>query len=607
MTQAAPALNADKLSREGEFVKQILKSIDTTASSINEILRAVDAGGMPAFIPAAHRYGVKTQSLSRSIAQTQKQPFFDPGNPPPYSEVSEHWVMGRDRVLYVKNPFDPASFADYQRRNADRIRAVGIISPPDLMKLINDQDSPTSKIEVGDSGADRWIDDTIIKAAKINASDIHLLVMSSEVAVRFRVDGKTRQVDSIPFGGEPEQQQLYEAISNRLLGRCKLDASFYRSPVDGEFVFHKMPGRILKIRLAGAPTSPSNCRKEFHRYTLRLLGNRYEHLDLIDLGLPSSAHNDQVTKLKLMSEKHHGLIFVTGPTGSGKTTTLSALLQSVKTADNSLIIFTIEDPPEIVIEGTTPIKVTPECSWGDAFKNVLRQDPDIILMGEIRDKPVAEVVFRGAQTGHMVFTTLHTNSAIGTFGRLRDIGIPTFNIADVVLGSTAQRLIPKVCPHCAESGVWSQLKSGKHPYFKSFEKENVRLKYMAYDDNYRDLSWHPDPGQEVLLPSIKGCPKCKHTGYIGRVVCSELIEMNPELSSMIVRGSSMTAMHSIARERYGFLELWEYAMELVRNKVITFDDATKFIGHRSSVIPRPQQRNKGQARPRAGEGVQNRN
>jgi general secretion pathway protein E len=272
-------------------------------------------------------------------------------------------------------------------------------------------------------------------AVRRRASDIHIEPMAGHVSVRNRIDGALMEVEQLPAA-------LASPVASRIKIIASLDIAESRLPQDGRLRI-SVGGRDVDVRVATSPIAHGES------IVLRLLGRSEVALDLDTLGIAP----DLLERLKLLLDLPHGMILVTGPTGSGKTTTLYAALERLRRPE--VKILTVEDPVEILIDGINQVQVRPDIDldYAATLRAFLRQDPDILMVGEIRDRDTADIAMRAALTGHLVLSTLHTNSALGAFTRLRDIGIEPFLTASTVVASLAQRLVRKLCTHCRTTRV----------------------------------------------------------------------------------------------------------------------------------------------------------
>ncbi|AZV55562.1 GspE/PulE family protein [Clostridium sp. AWRP] len=328
---------------------------------------------------------------------------------------------------------------------------------------------------------------TIIENAMLyNASDIHIEPDEKEMRVRFRVDGMLREIMRTDI-------DMLSAVISRVKIMASLNIAENRIPQDGRINF-KVKQHTIDIRVSTIPTILGE------KIVMRLLDKSNFSMNLEKIGL----ENDELTKLKKMIASPYGIIMVSGPTGSGKTTTLYSILNILN--DVSKNIITIEDPVEYNLKGVNQMQVNTKIGFDFAsgLRSILRQDPDIILVGEIRDNETAEISIRSALTGHLVLSTIHTNNAVGTVGRLLDMGIKPFLISSTLAGVIAQRLVRKICPSCAEE-------------------------YMSDEREMRILGLK----EPVKLKKGKGCSLCNSTGYRGRIGIFEILEIDNDIKNII--------------------------------------------------------------------------
>jgi general secretion pathway protein E len=360
--------------------------------------------------------------------------------------------------------------------------------------LESDDDAPIIK----------FINGLLIEAIRENASDIHVETFETRVTVRFRIDGVLREVLQPPRALAPK-------IVSRIKIMAKLDIAEKRLPQDGR-ISRAFGGRKVDVRVSTIPTGASN-----ERVVMRILDKQAERLDLEHLGLSP----DQVSVLDRIIHHPYGIILVTGPTGSGKTTTLYSALAVLN--DRTRNIMTVEDPIEYYIDGVgqTQVNAKVEMTFARGLRAILRQDPDVVMVGEIRDLETAQIAVQASQTGHLVLSTLHTNTAVGAVTRLRDMGMEPYQLSSSLIGLMAQRLIRVLCPHCKQA-------------------------YEASRNELRQLGLHED--KQVQLYKAVGCAQCRHTGYLGRSGIQELIEVDRNLESMIHDGASEQALENYARE-----------------------------------------------------------
>ncbi|MGY8872110.1 MAG: GspE/PulE family protein, partial [Pseudomonadales bacterium] len=335
----------------------------------------------------------------------------------------------------------------------------------------------------------------------------------------------------------PINKALAEPLMSRIKVLSGLDIAEQNMAQDGGFAYKIEDWEDIapiELRVATLPT------RFGERATLRILGQGTADLTLSQLGLPSHL-------LKPMQEAIHrpyGIVLVTGPTGSGKSTTLYASLRELDAA--RLNIMTVEDPIEQVIEGISQVQVADKVSFSKALRSFLRHDPDVMLVGEIRDGETAETAVRAAMTGHMVLSTLHTNNAVSAINRLIDIGCPSYLIASTLLGVLAQRLLRRICQHC------------RYSYTAT-----------AHDLELLEIS---DP--DLQLHRGKGCSHCMGSGYSGRVGVYETLWMDKQLEQLIHQGASEQTMKQYAQEADKLQTLWKDARQKVLEGVTTLEEAS---------------------------------
>jgi len=336
----------------------------------------------------------------------------------------------------------------------------------------------------------------LIRGIERKASDIHFESVRNGMVVRYRIDGVLHEVEKIP-------PYLEKSIISRLKLLSKMNISESRLPQDGRMSL-KVGGKEYDIRVSSVPT------KFGESIVLRILSSDSTKLELESLGfLPD--HLEILTKV---TKKSYGMFLTTGPTGSGKTTTLYSLLQLIDKTSKKII--TIENPVEYIMDNVCQIEANPEIglTFAAALRSILRQDPDVILVGEIRDYETAEIAVQSSLTGHLVLSTLHTNDAIGAVERMIDLGVPDYLLRSSLIGTMAQRLVRKVCPYCAEP-------LDKREFFKKFPfLERIRETFGLSD---------------VTILQGKGCEECNYTGYLGRTVIAEIVEMTDEVWSEVMK------------------------------------------------------------------------
>jgi general secretion pathway protein E len=382
----------------------------------------------------------------------------------------------------------------------------------------SDDFSNQLKIDVTDSDDDdapiiRYVNAIIFKASSERASDVHIEPYEDKLKVRFRVDGVLYDVAS-------EDKAFQAAIISRVKIMAGLNIAEKRLPQDGRIGL-KIAGKDVDIRVSTVPTQFGE------RIVMRLLDKAGAVLDINQLGVEK---RNLDTLLKLLS-KPNGIILVTGPTGSGKTTTLYACLTQINKPD--LNILTVEDPIEYQLDGIGQMQVNPkiEFTFASGLRAILRQDPDVVMVGEIRDTETAEIAIQASLTGHLVLSTLHTNDSAGAVSRLLDMGVEPFLVSSSLLAVLAQRLVRRLCTAC-------------------------RVPYEISDEELRELSLNPAEitSRQAFRPGTTSCPKCQGTGYTGRLGIHELLLIDDEVRAQILQQVDSNSIKNAAIKR-GFASL----------------------------------------------------
>jgi type IV pilus assembly protein PilB len=367
------------------------------------------------------------------------------------------------------------------------------------------------------------------EALRRSASDIHIEPFEESLRVRFRIDGSLQEIQQLPM-------KLTSAIVSRLKIMAELDICERRIPQDGCIRMRGQNGDEADFRLSTLPSVFGE------KVVMRVLGRSNLNNDLSTMNIPPKQHD----LIKTAITKPDGLVLVTGPTGSGKTTTLYACLTELNEPDSSL--FTAEDPVEGTLKGVTQVQInnTVGLNFSAVLRSLLRQDPDVILVGEIRDKETIEIAIKAALTGHLVLSTLHTNDTAATVQRLLNMGVESYLIASAVNLIVAQRLVRKICEHCKE---------------KVAIDTSILTKYEI----------NPHEIEASGLYKGKGCKECGNTGYKGRKAIYEVMNMTESLKETVLRGASSMEIKRKAREE-GMITLREAGVELLKEGITTLDE-----------------------------------
>ena len=438
----------------------------------------------------------------------------------PHKVVSSDEFEGLLQKNYTQSERSVASQISDEMLDDDRVNFADInafLEEPDDL-LSSDDDAPIIKL----------LNAILFEAIRGSASDIHIEPYLNDLIIRFRLDGvlkstlKTR-VKIAPF------------LASRIKVLARLDIAEKRVPQDGRLSV-RLGGKDIDLRVSTMPSAYGE------RVVLRLLDKEETHLDLARLGMDDKNRE----KLEKLIQKPHGILLVTGPTGSGKTTTLYACLRKLN--NQALNIMTIEDPIEYYFNGIsqTQVNTRANMTFARGLRAILRQDPDVVLVGEIRDTETARISVQASLTGHLVLSTLHTNTAAGAITRLRDMELEPFLLASTLQGAMAQRLLRRLCNEC---------KAEYKPTLT--EQEALSLK----------------KGMQLYSP--QGCEKCYNTGYQGRIAIYELIKVDKTLRRMINDNKSETDMAAYAHTQTQ--DINESAYDLVRKGITSYVEAVRVI------------------------------
>lgn len=371
--------------------------------------------------------------------------------------------------------------------------------------------------DVINNPAVRLVDSIVKEAIPYRASDIHIEPFEKKVRVRYRIDGDLQERAEFPI-------EAYAAISARIKIMSGMNIADRRIPQDGR-INMVVGGKEYDFRVSSLPTVYGE------KFVIRILNKTSFHFTRTDLGFTAS-ENVIVDKMLM---RPHGIILLTGPTGCGKSTTLYSFLKEVN--DPTVNIITVEDPVEYTMSGInqTHVNAKANMTFAAALRSILRQDPDIIMIGEIRDEETAEIAVRAAITGHLVFSTLHTNDATGAITRLEDMGVADYLVADALVGVIAQRLVKRLCPACKKRG-------------KTNAKE---MEILGIDE-------------PVSIFRPQGCQFCNNTGYKGRTAVHEVMFMNENMKNEVSKSKNLETLRKMAAQN-GMVSLWDACRDLVIN------------------------------------------
>lgn len=386
----------------------------------------------------------------------------------------------------------------------------------------------------------------IAGAMQNDASDIHLETKEGGALFRFRVDGVLHDVVLLSM-------PTYQLIISRLKLLADMVLNVHDRAQDGRFTI-KLEGTEIEVRVSVIPGPQGE------NVVMRLLNPKSINLNIKDLGLRDDAYGFLIQEIK----KPNGMIITTGPTGSGKTTALYAFLKEV--VDPEIKIITLEDPVEYHLNGVTQTQVETEQGYTFAagLRAILRQDPDVILVGEIRDKETAEIAIQAALTGHIVFSTLHTNDAAGAIPRFIDLGANPTSLSSALIDMLAQRLLRRICKDCKEDYAPSAEEKAKIAKALEGLPQTVKI---------------PDISKDFKLARGKGCPKCNNTGYKGRVGVFEIIPVTPEIEKLITKSPSHAEILEVVKTQ-GFVSMYQDGVIKILQKMTTLEELDSVVGER---------------------------
>ncbi|RLQ23679.1 type II secretion system protein GspE [Seongchinamella sediminis] len=392
----------------------------------------------------------------------------------------------------------------------------------------------------------RLVNQIIHRAVDMSASDIHIEPFEDGLHLRYRVDGVLQEHPDAPA------PSLAPAIASRIKLLAHMNIAEQRLPQDGR-IMTRVKGHELDLRVSTIPTVHGES------IVMRVLDRESIRLSLPDMGFSE----DTLKRYQELLARPHGVLLVTGPTGSGKTTTLYASLASLDS--DSLKIITVEDPVEYQLQGVNQIQVQAqiELTFARALRSILRQDPDIIMIGEMRDTETAQIGVQSALTGHLVLSTLHTNTAAGAITRLEDMGVERYLITSSVNGVLAQRLVRTLCKTC---------------------KEPVALPADAAARS--GIAAYLAPGQQEVYRAV-GCPACMETGYSGRTSIHELFPLDDEMHRVIMSGADATVLHAAAR-RQGMITLYEDGLRKVAAGLTSMEEVLRVTQDQSETEAAPE-------------------
>lgn len=438
-------------------------------------------------------------------------------------------ITGLQIERYVATPGDIAAAIDRYYGNAEALRVAEQYTREREEQNKNKNVEAEDESNVQQAPIVKLLGQIIEQAVHKRTSDIHIEPMENQVRIRFRVDGVLHEAMRHDIS-------LHAALIARIKIVSGLDISEKRRPQDGRAT-SIVDRQEYDIRVSILPTVYGE------KVVMRLAKKKALTMDKKELGFP----DDELAKFDKILSHPNGMILVTGPTGSGKSTTLYTALNELN--GEGVNIITVEDPVEANVAGINQVQVNEKAglTFSSALRSILRQDPDIIMIGEIRDQETASIAVQASITGHLVVSTMHTNNAVGTLSRMADMGVENYLIADSMIGVIAQRLVRKLCPHC-------------------------RKAYMASEEEKRILRKPPEEDVEIFKPA--GCNFCNQTGFFGRIAVFEIMEVNEEIRSLIAKNAS-TEQLADAAKRSGMRTLRENGIRYVLEGITSVDEMLK--------------------------------
>ena len=401
-----------------------------------------------------------------------------------------------------------------------------------------DEAEPAAEDGVSDGPLVRLVNSIIFQAAEDGASDVHFDPQEDGLVVRLRIDGVLHELQRIP-------RRMATGVTTRLKVLAKLDIAERRKPQDGRISLNaKAAGRLLDVRMATLPTVDGEC------VVLRLMDKSREAPTLEDLGFSDAMK----ARLDEILQKPTGALLSTGPTGSGKSTTLYAALTQISRPEINII--TVEDPVEYRLPGVNQVQINAKAGlhFATALRSILRSDPDVVMVGEIRDGETAKISIEAALTGHFVLSTMHTNDAPSAITRLTEMGVEPFVTGSALTAVLAQRLARRLCSHCCEMYT---------PSPEELAHARISTDQAAAADG-------------AVLYRKRGCPRCAHTGYRGRVGIFQLLRMSEELESLAAQKASREELERAAMAN-GMRTLWDDGLEKVTAGLTSLEEIARVV------------------------------
>ena len=506
------------------------------ALSLQLALPLVDTGGYPEFPILEERVSARFLREARALPVREDEDelglaMADPTDA--YTIGAFEMVTGRAvrPMVAIPTELDAALERLYGAGKSAVGQLIGDVETR-TDELTFDADVQQLKDLASEAPVIRLVSLLITNALEMRASDIHIEPFENRLIVRYRIDGVLHEVESPP-------KRLSAAVISRVKIMANLDIAERRLPQDGRIRL-RIQGKEIDLRVSTLPTMHGES------VVMRILDKGHVALDFRKLGF-----EDDTLKVFLdVLLQPHGILLVTGPTGSGKTTTLYTALDRLNQPD--VKILTVEDPVEYQMSGINQIQVKPQIdlTFANALRSIVRQDPDVIMIGEIRDLETAQIAVQSALTGHLVLSTVHTNDAPSTVNRLLDMGVEDYLLTSTVIGILAQRLVRKLCPHCKESyAALPEL------------VEQMRLRRFSHE-------------REITLWHAKGCSHCAQTGYMGRLSILEMMPMTDKVRSLVMKHATAADLRAEAI-RDGMVTMYEDGLRKALAGVTTFEEVLR--------------------------------
>jgi general secretion pathway protein E len=527
----------------GEKLGQLLVTLGLVAQrDVAEALAAqltlplIDANGYPEFPILEERISARFLRESRAlpIREDETELALAMADPTDVYTISAfEMVTGRivRPLIAIPTELEAALERLYGSGKSAQSQIIGDVETR-VDELAFDADVQQLKDLASEAPVIRLVSLLITNALEMRASDIHVEPFENRLNVRYRIDGVLHDVESPP-------KRLSAAVISRIKIMANLDIAERRLPQDGRIRL-RVQGKEIDLRVSTVPTMHGES------VVMRILDKGGVALDFNRLGFET----DTLKRFLEALMQPHGILLVTGPTGSGKTTTLYTALDRLNQPD--VKILTVEDPVEYQMAGINQIQVKPQIdlTFANALRSIVRQDPDVIMIGEIRDLETAQIAVQSALTGHLVLSTVHTNDAPSTMNRLLDMGVEDYLLTSTIVGILAQRLVRTLCPHCKEA--------------------YTALPELVEEINLRRFSNEPD----ITLWHARGCNQCANTGYIGRISILEMLPMTDTLRSLVMKHATATDLRAEAI-REGMLTMYEDGLRKALKGVTTFEEVLR--------------------------------